>query len=75
MGYFTGMLIDAGLRFSVNFGHEEFYWEISCTLLVPVLGYPCSQEKIFKNSSHSKFSRTENSREMLDQYYENNCCQ
>ena len=24
MGYITGMHIDTGLRFSVNFGHEKF---------------------------------------------------
>ena len=59
MGYVTSMHIDTGMRFSMNFGHEKFYWESSWNLLVPVLGCPCSQE--------IKFLRI--SWEMLDQYY------
>ena len=39
----TGMHIDAGLRFSMNFGKKR-YQEISCNVLVLVLGCPCSQE-------------------------------
>ena len=38
------MCIDVGMRFSVNFGHENFYCEISWNLLEMVLGCPYSHE-------------------------------
>ena len=71
------------MRFSENFGRKTFYHGISWNLLVTVLGCPCNWEIIFlkywdagnkflENSGRLKFGSTENSQEMLDQYYLNN---
>ena len=64
------MHVDTGMRFSVNFGHEKFTGKISCNFIGSGIGMPVSSgNKFFKSSGHSKFSCTENSQEMLDQYY------
>ena len=73
MRYGNGMCIDTGTRFSVNFSHEKFTGKISCNSIGTGIGMPMySGNKFFKTPSHSKFSWTENSQEMLDLYYENN---
>ena len=70
MGYSNSMHVDTGMRFSVNFGHEKFTGKFPVIFIDTSIGMPMySGNKFSKNSSHLKFSHTENSWEMLDQYY------
>ena len=70
--YGNGMCVDMGMRFSMNFGHENFAGKISCNFIGTGTWMSMySGNKFFENSGHLKFSCTENSQEMLDQYYQN----
>ena len=70
------MRIDMGMRFSMNFGHEKFLLWNFLEYIGNGIGMPMKpRNKIFENLGCSKFGHTENSQEMLDQYYQNNHCQ
>ena len=54
----------------MNFGHEKFLLLNFLEFVGNSIGMPVkSGIKFFENLGCSKFSRTENSWEMLDQYY------
>ena len=58
----------------MNFGHKKFLLLNFLEFVGDGIGmsvYPGN--KCFENSGHSKFGHTENSQEMLDQYYQNIC--
>ena len=64
------------MRFSGNFSHEKFLPLNLLEFVGDGIGMPMySGNKFFENLGHLKFGRTENSQEMLDQYYQNNCGQ
>ena len=61
------------MKFSMNFGHEKFLPLNFLEFVGSGIGMPIySGNKFVENLGHSKFGRTENSWEMLDQYYQNN---
>ena len=54
----------------MNFGHKKILMRNFLEFVGNGIGmHVYSANTIFKNLGGSKFSRTENSREMLDQYY------
>ena len=54
----------------MNFGCEKFLPLNFLEFVGNGIGMPMqSGNNFFENAGHSKFSHTENSREMLDQYY------
>ena len=57
----------------MNFSHENFLLWNLLEFVGEGIGMPVYPgNKFFENSGSLKFSCTENSREMLDQYYQNN---
>ena len=57
----------------MNFSHEKILLLNLLEFVGDSIGMPMKQgNKFFKNLGHLKFSCTENSWEMLDQYYQSN---
>ena len=70
------MCIDMRMRFSMNFGHKQNLLLNFLEFIGRVVVMPMKPgNNFFENSGHLKFSHTENSWELLDQYYRNNCGQ
>ena len=60
----------------MNFSHEKFLPLNFLEFVGDSIGMPVyAANKFFENLGHSKFGRTENSWEMLDQDYQNSCGQ
>ena len=47
MRYGNGVCIGTGIKFSMNFSHENLPGQFPVILLVPVVGCPCTQEIYF----------------------------
>ena len=58
------MCVDMAMRFSMKFGHEKFTGKFPVIFNGTGTGMPVySGNKLFENSSHSKFGHTENPQE------------
>ena len=72
MGYWNGMYIDMGMRFSMNFSHEKLSGKISCNFIGAGIGMPVSSGNFFQKFWSLKIWSHRIPGKILEQYYQNN---